>query len=168
MGSQYATNASNTLGAPWDGSIIHSCGVGNGHCTLIYGSQTNVLWNDEDSYQPSHKRLAYDYGINFAVKGVLYIKRLLPTAPVPAPVKHQWTTKMNFGESGAEILFLQQFLQQKGYFRSNVKPTGHYGLVTAEAVLKLQLQYKVADAVSLRMWGGRHVGSLTLPILNTI
>lgn len=153
---------------PWDGSIIPSCGVGNGHCTAIYGSQPGVLWKDEDSYKPPHKRFAYDYGINYSVKGVIYLKRL--TAPVmpPPPIAHQWTKAMHFGETSDDILKMQQLLQAKGYFKANVKPTGYYGLITAEAVLKLQQQYRVADGVSLRMWGGRNVASLTLPILNKL
>lgn len=153
---------------PWDGSIIPSCGLGNGHCTLLHGPQEPILYKDLDSYQPADKRLAWDYGINYAIKGVLYIKRLLPS-PLPTPhASFHWTNSMTFGNTSNDIKNLQEFLKIQGFFPTNVPTTGYFGLVTAGAVLKFQLQNKIASPVQLKAWAGHHVGPLTLPVLNKL
>lgn len=46
------------------------------------------------------------------------------------------------GDRSAEVLTLQQQLQALGYFQTN--PTGYFGPITANSVLKLQADYQLA------------------------
>ena len=47
---------------------------------------------------------------------------------------------MKFGDENEEVRALQNALQITGDFPANVKPTGYYGTITANAVYKFQLR----------------------------
>lgn len=70
---------------PWNTTdIVLSCGVHpSTHSTVLGGIEAGYI-DDLDSYDPFNKKLALDYQINFAFKGVVAIK---PTQPAQ-PMKH--------------------------------------------------------------------------------
>ena len=55
--------------------VVPSCGVGNGHATILYHVQedADTTYKDFDHYQPFRKQLAADYGISSVLKLVLLI-----------------------------------------------------------------------------------------------
>lgn len=60
--------------SPWNTTnIIQSCGVGSQHATIIDG-YGDVYWHDFDHYNPAGKKLAIDYGIAAALKGIVELK----------------------------------------------------------------------------------------------
>jgi len=61
---------------------------------------------------------------------------------VPPP-KHQWTTQLQTGSTGPDVLALQQALQSLGMFpvSSVIKPTGNYFGITKAAVVLFQANF---------------------------
>lgn len=86
-------------------------------------------------------------------------------APVQPP-QHSFTTDLKLGQTGDDVYALQEYLAYDGDL--TVKPTGYYGQITAQAVLRLQLKYGVASAASLEELGGHIVGPATRAKLNSL
>lgn len=68
----------------------------------------------------------------------------------------------------ADVIALQDILKYEGLFPKNIESTGWYGSVTADAVLKFQLKYKVAPEAELRELAGKVVGPKTREALNQL
>ena len=73
---------------------------------------------------------------------------------------------LQFGNKGAEVKRLQDYLKSKGVFPSNQTSTGNYGNITAQAVLAFQIRYKVDNLNTLNALKGRYVGRKTLQAIN--
>ena len=160
---------------PWSGGIIPACPLTTGHCTCLYGFVFDQTWKDLDTYVPTFKQFAWPYNISYAVKGVLWPASMAPVLhPVVTPVTYHWNRAMEYGQTSTDIKNLQDFLKTqkdsagKTLFPIAQKSTGYYGLVTAGAVLRFQMLYGLGTPAQLTSWGGRHVGPLTLPVLNKI
>lgn len=70
--------------SPWDGSVIPACELDSGHATLLYGWKDLQYLKDFDSYLPNEKKLAWDYKIGYAIKGVLLLRdrtKVIPYLP---------------------------------------------------------------------------------------
>ena len=80
--------------------------------------------------------------------------------------KHIFTVSLAYGSTSPEIALLQQKLQQLGYFPINVKTTGYYGNVTANAVLAWQIAYRVAPLNELG--SGKSFGPKSIAVMNTL
>lgn len=142
------------IGTPtcnWGGGIIQSCGVQQiTHATCSHGSEDKVATYTKDHYNPYNKKLAWDYHIPFAVKGLLSIKVPKPVTPKP---KYTFTRTLSRGMKGEDVKQLQLALKALGFFKLDYT-TDFFGYWTEEAVKAFQLRY--ADEV-LKPWG------LTLP-----
>ena len=61
--------------SPWNTTeIIKACSAGAGHSTIIDGYMDKKEWKDFDHYNPFEKRLAWDYKISAALKGIVEVK----------------------------------------------------------------------------------------------
>lgn len=58
------------------------------------------------------------------------------------PFKYTWTRDLTVGDSGEDVLKLQQALQWLGHFPVNKTPTGYFGGITRQAVKDFQEKYK--------------------------
>lgn len=74
---------------------------------------------------------------------------------------------LQYGQTGAEIARLQDYLRSRGTFPRNTKSTGYYGQITAQAVLAFQITYSVDSLANLNLLKGRHVGPKTLAAINS-
>lgn len=74
--------------------------------------------------------------------------------------------EMEYGQRHGDIVRLQQFLQSKGFFPSDVECTGYYGNITALAVYNFQIANAVASPVELNQLKGKRVGQKTLTSIN--
>lgn len=79
-----------------------------------------------------------------------------------APVVQKPTTSVKFGDENINVNILQKYLQAKGYFPSNHSTTNYYGNITAQAVLRWQLDNQVDSPESLNELKGRHFGPKSL------
>ena len=86
-------------------------------------------------------------------------------APQALPV-HTFAATLKLGETSADVTALQESLAFDGEF--NLAPTGYYGPVTAQAVLKFQLKYQLASVAALEELGGDTVGPATIAKLNEL
>ena len=59
-----------------------------------------------------------------------------PPTPTPPPVSFQ--RNLFIGSRGNDVINLQNFLIQKGYFKSSVGATGYFGLITKSALINWQ------------------------------
>ena len=60
--------------SPWNTTdIIQACSVGAGHLVVLDGIIPGIYLNIFDSYNPCDKRLAYNYNIRAAIKGIVEI-----------------------------------------------------------------------------------------------
>lgn len=79
-----------------------------------------------------------------------------------APVIQKPTATVKFGDENINVNILQKYLQSKGYFPSNHGTTNHYGNITAQAVLRWQIDNNVDSIDSLKELGGKHFGQKSL------
>jgi len=142
------------IGTPtcnWGGGIIKSCGVKQiSHATCSHGSEKDVATLTKDHYIPFNKKLAWDYHIPWAVKGVLSLKAPKPKTPLP---QYEFGKNLRRGERGTDVAMLQKALKALGFFTLDYT-TDYFGYYTEQAVKNFQAEY--ADEV-LKPWG------LTLP-----
>lgn len=142
------------LGTPtcnWGGGIIKSCGVQPiTHATCSHGSEKDVATLTYDHYNPFNKKLAWDYHIPYAVKGVVTVKA--PKVETPKP-QYVFTKSLRKGDRGADVQKLQLALKSLGFFTLDYT-TDYFGYYTEQAVKAFQSRY--ASEV-LAPWG------LTLP-----
>lgn len=119
--------------------VVQACGVEQvQHATCSHGSEAKVATLTYDTYDPLNKKLAWDYPIPWAVKGVLSVKK-----PKPAPAKPKaftFTRTLSNGMRGADVKALQEWLKYLGYFKLNYT-TDYFGTWTEEAVNAFQLAY---------------------------
>lgn len=102
-----------------------------------------------------------DYFATGSVWGAIV---LMYNAQPDARPSHSFTRNITQGEENESVLALQQVLAYDGCL--NVKPTGYYGPITAQAVLKYQFKNMVADPATLAELGGHIVGPATRACLN--
>lgn len=119
-------------------SIVAKCGIEQvQHATCAHGSEKKVATFTYDTYDPLNKKLAWDYPVPWAVKGVLSVKK-----PAPKTDKPAWTfTKtLKRGDKGKDVEMLQKALKYLGFFKLNYT-TDFFGFYTEEAVKAFQLYY---------------------------
>lgn len=80
--------------------------------------------------------------------------------------EYTFTKQFAMGSSGPDVMALQQYLSYDGEFK--LAPTGYYGAITAQAVLKFQIKYSIASLPELASLAGKNVGPATLAKLNTL
>lgn len=128
-------------------SIVNACGIEQvQHATCSHGSEDKVATLTYDHYDPLNKKLAWDYPIPWAVKGVLSVKAVKPKTPKP---KYVFTRTLQKGDKGADVKMLQVALKSLGFFKLDYT-TDYFGYWTEEAVKAFQAAY--ADEV-LKPWG---------------
>lgn len=146
---------------------INQCGLeGINHATLAHGSEDKVATDIFDHYDPMEKRLAWDYPIPYAVKGVITLKKQAPPAP-PKP-SYVFTRPLKKGMSGEDVAMLQKALKSLGFF-TLAYTTDYYGYYTEQAVKAFQARY--ASEV-LTPWGitvpTGYFGTTTMKKLNEL
>lgn len=130
---------------------VQACGIEQvQHATCSHGSEVQVATLTYDTYTPFNKKLAWDYPIPWAVKGVLSVKAPKPETPKPSYV---FTRSLKRGMSGEDVQMLQKALKSLGYFKLDYT-TQYFGYWTELAVKEFQAAY--ASEV-LAPWG------LTIP-----
>lgn len=85
---------------------------------------------------------------------------------VAVPPNHAFLHNLALGQSGPDVTALQEMLAYDGEF--NLAPTGYYGPITAQAVLKFQIKYQLASLATLEELGGDSVGPATRAKLNSL
>jgi hypothetical protein len=78
----------------------------------------------------------------------------------------EFKTVVEFGQRSDEVMRIQAFLRDKGFFPSNQECTGYYGAITALAVYNFQIRYAVASPIELNQLKGNRVGAKTLAAMN--
>jgi hypothetical protein len=144
---------------------IKACGPGTQHATemtCVEGSVYDIL----DHYNPFQKQFAIDYNITYAMQGLAVITNGAPVHyPPPPNFNHKFTTQMDIGASGPEVVALQDALKTDGEFPLTVQSTGYFGTVTQKAVGAFQTRYGV---VYVGQPGFGRVGPLTMAQLNKL
>lgn len=152
--------------AGWGGNVpVPACSLTSGHATSYYGEKVGEYMKDFDSYNPNRKKLAWDYKIGYAIKGVVTLRDDVTKLE---KFSHQFTTQMQFGDSNNEVRMLQVALFIDGSLYDSEWPTqehvqkwgGFFGENTVEAVKKFQKKYGIEQV-------GR-VGAITLKKLNSL
>lgn len=88
-------------------------------------------------------------------------------AVVPKP-RFNFKHNLVYGSRTLEVEKLQEALKFLELFPQNTISTGMYLNITASAVMKFQIKYKVASIEELNFLRGRRVGSKTRKVLNEI
>lgn len=150
----------------WGGGIIQSCGeMPISHATCAEGSEDKVATYIFDHYDPMHKKLAWDYSVPYAVKGILKAKAPKPVTP---KFTYTFTKTLKRGQRGADVEALQKALKSLGFFTLDYT-TDYYGYYTEQAVKAFQAAY--ASEI-LAPWGitlpTGFFGTTTLKKLNSL
>lgn len=99
--------------------------------------------------------------------GALWSAMVLVVSDRPiAPPTHVFSTDIKLGMQNSDVSALQTLLAYDGEF--NIAPTGYYGAITAQAVLKFQIKYNIASIATLEELGGDVVGPATRAKLNQL
>lgn len=139
----------------------------------MYGAQPQIYNGKKGIWCPQ------SWGLDAGIKGWQFIDEdyfnagaiwgaiVLIYNPTPTllPV-HTFNTDLHFGDQSAEVLMLQRYLAYDGEF--NVAPTGFYGSISSQAVLKFQAKYNLASLAALEELGGNIVGPATRAKLNSL
>ena len=153
--------------SPWNtAEVIQRCEITQAqHATMLYGIEDSGIRNDFDHYVPYEKKLAADYFIPYAIKGLVSLKKaVLPVGDL----RHNFATNIEFGQTSAEVKILQDALRITGDFSAKVLSTGFYGEITRQAVLSFQVRNNVAPIAELRSVNGRRCGTKTRSKLNQL
>jgi hypothetical protein len=142
--------------------IVPACYLNSGHATAIYGDKENEYLKDFDSYNPLYKKLAWDYKIGYAIKGVVTLR------DAQTELTYKFTKQMREGDRSEDVkkyqiaLFLQGVLQDSEWKTREAvqKWGGYFGENTKEATKRLQAKYKLNQS--------GEVLSKTLNLLNSI
>lgn len=88
-----------------------------------------------------------------------YVRKTNPPAQgaVARPV-HTFTTDLEFGMTGSEVLNLQQYLVFKGFLSKDCM-TGYFGNLTKQALITLQIENNISPAIG-------YCGSITRNFIN--
>lgn len=161
--------------SPWNqDGIIQKCSKAVAHATMIHDAddlQTGIV----DHYQPFLKKLAPDYQIPWALRGVVYpLEQNLdpvivtpPTIPVNPPTfTFTFNNTLRFGQRLSEISKLQYALQLDGVFPKTVITTGYFGTITKNALLTYMRKHSVAPESEIAANGGMSLGPKTRASLN--
>lgn len=81
--------------------------------------------------------------------------------------KYHFTKSVQIGMRDNEIIKIQDFLTERGYFPVGLS-TGYYGNITAQAVLKWQLDNKVDTQTELLRLGGNYWGQKSIAKANVL
>lgn len=77
-------------------------------------------------------------------------------------IKYLFNSRMALGETSRDIEALQTVLQKEKLFPSNIVPTGYYGKITTDAVVRFRKKY------NLPLTDGKKVDEEMLSLLNKI
>lgn len=104
---------------------------------------------------------------DYFASGAIWAAVVLIYNPAPTqPNKHAFDVDLHIGDQNADVLALQQYLAYDGEFA--LAPTGYFGQITSQAVLKFQIKYALASVTSLEELGGGTVGPATRAKLNSL
>lgn len=99
--------------------------------------------------------------------GAVFETGVIIYSPKPIELPHfTFNQDLTFRMTNSQVLQLQTFLAYDGCL--NVAPTGYYGPITEQAVLKFQLKYQLASPATLSELGGSRVGPATRAKLNSL
>ena len=82
--------------------------------------------------------------------------------------KYVFKINLNFGMRNNDVIALQDALKYFECFPIETQSTGYYSVITAKAVLKWQLQYKVDSEEELIKLNGRHFGPKSISKINEL
>lgn len=86
--------------------------------------------------------------------GIVFEDLKFEQIEVKLPFKYHWTRDLDVGDSGEDVLKLQQALQWLGHFPATQKPTGYFGGITRQAVKDFQEKYKTNILISIGLQSG--------------
>jgi hypothetical protein len=148
--------------SPWNtANPIQGCGPGAQHSTMLAAIDANGIYEILDHYSPFQKKLASNYNISYAMRGVIQ-----PLYVPPQTFQYTFTKYLVYEGSNdaTELKALQTALQLltskktgKAYMPNGV--FGPYGPQTKLAVAAFQADYGIAD-------DGSSVGPQTRAALN--
>lgn len=84
--------------------------------------------------------------------------------PYLVPYKYTFSNPLKFGDKGQEVVELQRTLKEKGFFYD--EPTGYYGDLTCQAVLKYQVKNVPLSWYERYVLKGTKVGIKTITAIN--
>lgn len=131
------------------GYAIRPPGALSTHDVEIYGYVLNKYWKCFDSYNNSHKKIAWDFGFDGVKRYTLH-----RNTPPPAP----FLTNLSFGMIDLEVARLQKALTSLNYAVPHAV-TSLYGQETRSAVMSFQRDHNIND-------DGSHFGPKTRLALN--
>jgi hypothetical protein len=139
----------------------------------MYGAQPQIYQGKKGIWCP--QSWGTEAGLNgwqfidedYFASGAVWAAMVLIYNPNPVqPPQHTFNVDIKLGDRGPEVLALQQYLAYDGCF--NVEPTGYYGQITAQAVLRFQIKHQVASLATLEELGGHVCGPATRASLNAL
>jgi len=134
------------------------------HATLIYGAVSPEFFMDLDHYSPYEKKLAWNYHLPYAIKGIIRVRIVAPTEKPPA---HVFTQHLKIFQISPEVRHLQLALKYLGFFKYPIA-TGYYGENTRLAVRAFQYKYQLDTPTNLALVNGMYVGPKTRAKLNEL
>lgn len=127
--------------------------------TQVLANTWGIFWNDQN-FGKAH----VDFGNYQMTEAWIPYYDFVP--PVP-PFAHNFLMDMKYNDRNLEVEALQKALSTLGYF--TVTPTGWYGSLTADAVLKFQLErIPTLSWYEKYILKGTRVGPKTRGVLNSI
>lgn len=148
----------------WNYGKVKYCGSKEAdHAVELYKIGDDGTFYIFDQYEPHLKTLSSDYYIPYITQGVVSI---VPERP-RADWTHAFAFDLDFGDYGEEIKNLQRALVKLGYLEPKYI-TGNYLNLTANAVLRFQIDKKVAWLPIIFWYGGHHFNIKSRMAMNRV
>lgn len=132
------------------------------HAVLLYGFGNAI--EVYDHYLEYKKKLAVEYPILSAIRGVLSVRE----EEKNYRTFYHFTEDIAYGQRSKSVELLQRCMLELGYMKKSVLPTGYYGDITADAVYRFQVEHNISNLEELNRLRGRVVGVKTRARLNSM
>lgn len=151
-----ANPSSKEVGDPWAHFMVV---IG---AQLVNGKKNLICLQSWGDKAPDATQIQY-ISENHFTAGHIWDAIAFVHAPLPAHTGHVFNVNITYGTTSEEVRQMQITLAHDGCF--NLPPSGFYGPITAQAVLKFRLKHGIDSSTDPY---GHSVGALTRKVLNTI
>jgi hypothetical protein len=136
--------------------------------SLINGNKCLIICDSAVYPQETGQRVITSEFLAQRCYGAGYLIGLSNQHTVENKPHYNFTLPLSYGQSGAEVVALQNVLKFESFFPAIIPSTGYFGSITASALQKWQVAHGIYDFANETNLTKIRLGSKSLAILNQV